>query len=550
MPEISKVRISRTDYETLSEHLRRGNGIEYAAYLTAGTFSYESGGRSVIEFLVNEVVGLPPHEYDGHGVGTVSLTGSSIRQMADRAAPSSHYVDDRAILIAHNHPGSTTPRYSKRDDATEPDTFQPLTSDGEGPHGSLLLGEEGITGRVWPADPARIRTDGVEATSPIDEIVIVGETELERIRTTDSQLPSLPDTPSDPMRARQTLAHGAEGNARLRATHVAVVGAGGLGSLIIQTLTRLGVGKMTAIDPDVVETTNLSRIVGAQPEDAGSAELTPTGSETTPAAWSEASPQAGLPKIEAMERLVANADPSIGFRGVCAGIETERGLNAALEADILVTATDNETSRDIISEAGQRYLRPVFDAGTSITAQENSLHGIESTFVMHGAPRPCRNCLGLANRERIRVEDADEEDLVYGLNMLEGEQPAVITINNYPASQLGFALHAYVTGLLAQRYEPQFDTGSTQLLAAERRGVPYGGERCTICEEDSGIKASGDRAPLPGISSHRETAPENIKTGLVAELGLEATPEAVSSKMGDDAGLLRRGKAILSNIFE
>lgn len=52
---------------------------------------------------------------------------------------------------------------------------------------------------------------------------------------------------------------GEEGVARLRASHVAIFGLGGVGSFAAEALARAGVGTLTLVDADVVEATNLNR---------------------------------------------------------------------------------------------------------------------------------------------------------------------------------------------------------------------------------------------------------------------------------------------------
>ena len=52
---------------------------------------------------------------------------------------------------------------------------------------------------------------------------------------------------------------GQEGLARLRGTHIALVGLGGVGGYALEALARAGVGKLTLIDGDIFSKTNLNR---------------------------------------------------------------------------------------------------------------------------------------------------------------------------------------------------------------------------------------------------------------------------------------------------
>ena len=68
---------------------------------------------------------------------------------------------------------------------------------------------------------------------------------------------------------RQIALFGEEGQYRLRACHAVLPGAGGLNMQTIQQLAHLGVGKMSVIEPEKLDSTNLNRYVGAKHDDVG-----------------------------------------------------------------------------------------------------------------------------------------------------------------------------------------------------------------------------------------------------------------------------------------
>src|SRR5437588_10553982 len=60
---------------------------------------------------------------------------------------------------------------------------------------------------------------------------------------------------------------GTEGQQKLAASRVTVVGIGGLGTHVVQQLALLGVGCLALIDKEELDTTNLNRYVGVRSTD-------------------------------------------------------------------------------------------------------------------------------------------------------------------------------------------------------------------------------------------------------------------------------------------
>ena len=62
---------------------------------------------------------------------------------------------------------------------------------------------------------------------------------------------------------------GAEAMERLQQAHVLVFGVGGVGSFVVESLARCGVGALTLVDGDVVAPSNLNRQIHATVETVG-----------------------------------------------------------------------------------------------------------------------------------------------------------------------------------------------------------------------------------------------------------------------------------------
>lgn len=550
--DVVRVRIPEGDYTEFKNHLIREEADEHAGYLVAGVHRYtERDGaeqREVLEYLVQDVVCLEMDEYADQGAHNVTLDHSTLREATFKATPDDRYLEDRAIILAHSHPFQRDPSYSSLDDSSEPMAFVALTAEGEGPQASLLFGaDDTLAGRVWPADVGRIRDEEVAGTNPIDEIVVVGNDQLKRIQTTNSRLDDSEE--ESEMHDRQALVHGDGGNAALRSSHVAVVGAGGLGSLVVQSLAHLGVGTLTVVDPDVVEETNRSRIVGARPDDAGPADATPDGSGVTPAMWAEAFEEAGRPKVEVMQRLVEEIDPSIQFNGVHQGVESPDGMDAILKADVIVSATDTASSRVALSHAAKQYHRPLFDAGTNINVVEGTAKYIATRLTVVTPSSPCLDCHGEINWDRVTAEQQNPDEIEYGLELIEGEAPAVITINQQAAARLTFAVHRYLSGLLAGR--TGFNTGTDELITGfhetpETESDPA----CKFCG-DGPFAGIGDRGPSPAKPSRMEVPDD---TGIISELGIRAVPEvqhppSQQSVEEEEKSLLGRVRGALASLL-
>ncbi len=120
---------------------------------------------------------------------------------------------------------------------------------------------------------------------------------------------------------------GPEGQKRLRASRVLVVGCGALGSALSETMVRAGVGGLTVVDRDYVEPSNLHRQSLFDEEDA----------------------RRGLPKAAAAEARLRRLNSEVEVRGLVADVSAENADTLVRGADLVLDGTDNFETRYLIN---------------------------------------------------------------------------------------------------------------------------------------------------------------------------------------------------------
>ncbi|WOQ70203.1 ThiF family adenylyltransferase [Microbacterium limosum] len=145
---------------------------------------------------------------------------------------------------------------------------------------------------------------------------------------------------SDAERARTArhtslLALGDVGQRRLAAAHVAVVGAGGLGSPVVLALAAAGIGTLTIIDDDDVEPSNLQRQV------------------------IHAHADVGRPKVDSAARAVAGLSPETRVVAVRARLSPDNAARLLADADLVIDGTDTFDTREAVAAATQRAGVPL-----------------------------------------------------------------------------------------------------------------------------------------------------------------------------------------------
>jgi molybdopterin/thiamine biosynthesis adenylyltransferase len=155
---------------------------------------------------------------------------------------------------------------------------------------------------------------------------------------------------------------GGEGQKKLLAATVALIGAGGIGAPAIQYLAAAGIGRIRVIDDDRVSLDNLQRqlLFGT--------------------------PDVGRPKVEVAREAVARLNPDTAFEGKPARLTAGNAAALLAGVDLVVDGSDNFATRLAVSDQCTAARIPLVSAAVGrFQAQVGTFRGWEPG-------RPCYRC--------------------------------------------------------------------------------------------------------------------------------------------------------------
>ncbi len=156
---------------------------------------------------------------------------------------------------------------------------------------------------------------------------------------------------------------GVEGQERLQAARVLIVGAGGLGSPAACYLAASGVGHLVLADDDEVELSNLQRQI----------------LHTTD--------RIGWPKAESGKRMLEALNPEIRIQALVRRLHDEALYEQVGLADVVLDCCDNFATRHAVNRACVKYRKPLV-SGAAIR-----FAGQISVFDLRRDDAPCYHCL-------------------------------------------------------------------------------------------------------------------------------------------------------------
>lgn len=153
------------------------------------------------------------------------------------------------------------------------------------------------------------------------------------------------------------------GQQKLLTSRVAVVGAGGLGSPVLQYLAAAGVGSLSIIDDDVVDESNLQRQV------------------------IHSSANVGVEKTVSAERYINSLNPDVSVKLINEKLSASNAESMLVDIDLIVVGTDNFISRYAVNDVCRQKRIPLV-SGAAI-----GFSGQVTSFDFAQPSAPCLRCL-------------------------------------------------------------------------------------------------------------------------------------------------------------
>ena len=165
--------------------------------------------------------------------------------------------------------------------------------------------------------------------------------------------------------ARQTIFYGIgrQGQEKLLAARVVIIGCGATGTVIANHLVRAGVGTLVVVDRDFIELNNLQRQL----------------------LFDEADLAENLPKAVAAERKLRAINSEIDITGIVADVNAENIEDLIAGATLVMDGSDNFETRYIVNDACLKHNIPWIYTGVV------SGYGMSQTIIP--GQTPCLRCL-------------------------------------------------------------------------------------------------------------------------------------------------------------
>ena len=374
--------------------------------------------------------------------------------------------DVDTIIDVHTHPftqGGVS--FSATDDGDEKTFFRFLKEKFEGiNYASIVFSQRRYSARAWTFSSGSIAARrAVIKTQTSPENIVSADFHEDR----DEHYEKTAVTEVEGFFNRGALVLGLDVMRQIMHDQViSIVGVGGLGSVVAEHLIHMGFHEINLIDPDVLEMSNLNRVVGAYYEDA----------------------QHKLHKVDVVKRHLTNINPKATVLAYKRDVYDKEMESVLALSDWMIVATDNHSSRLRVQELSVQYFVPLLSVGVNITVKENKVEDMSGEVITaRVGDYLCLHCLHRINPIQVASERHPDQTIREALvkrGYVTGKdikEPAVKTLNTSLATMAVEVLVNQYTDV--RRHIPVlvYENNGHMSIYEDRESVQLRNKQCFLC---------------------------------------------------------------------
>lgn len=384
------------DYELLQTHLFK-DGKEQAACILCGL----SETPNKIAFLVREVLPISQEHIIYNSDKRIEYSCDAYESFIKRAA-----ITNQCFFIVHSHLNGYV-GFSEIDDVQESKLLTcAWNRSNKGYQGSLVFNDAAtFEGRVFEPVSKEFQV--------IHRLKVVGN--QYRIINSIKQ----PETRAINLKIldRNIRAFGKDMQYRMANLHIGVIGCGGTGSALIEMLGRMGIGKITIVDHDQFDASNITRMHGTKAADEKRL------------------------KTEIMAEMISGLDLSTSVISISEKLDNPITGGKLKDCDMIFSCLDDTNfTRLILNQLSLYYYIPLIDMGIAFDSRNGVLCDVLGRIDIITPERACLLCRDVIDNEKCASEMMSPEEYNRELKIgyakeLKDDNVQSVTYNTMIASQ-------------------------------------------------------------------------------------------------------------------
>ena len=391
---------------------------------------YPSRGRHRLTAILADLI--LPGPGDVHLHGNASFEGRYVT----RALKEANRLG-AGLALLHSHPSPGWQDMSPPDIAAERELTYPAHATGK-PLLGMTMGNDGHwSARLWEkTDDQVVGTwcRKVRVPTPVRYSIHWRPSALRAVEDTELQ--------------RRTIETWGVGTQRhIQNLRIGIVGLGSVGALVAEALSRVGISEITLIDPDVIESHNLDRLLHANKSNIGELKVARARAETLRSATAR----------------------DVRVRAIPEGVQHDRAYREALDCDLILSCVDRPVARDVLNYVAISHLIPVVDGGVAVdldqAAREFESARWRSHLIVPG--HACLRCTDqYTSSDVVQELDGSLDDPSYIAELPPELRPTNQNVFPFSVGSASMQINLMVRYLLAKPWWPPLSRQEYRYITA------------------------------------------------------------------------------------